>query len=304
MCFAWKKLAGKQELIRTFLQDKLPADFWNRMPLCVTSGNSKINAVDQLCKDFKVNHLCNCETQVDWQQVPKARWFHNSFGTGTETRSIVARNINEQMMCQNQFRGCAMMAMSTISSEVWNTGVDNTGVGRLCWMLLGSGAKKTRIVMAYQPSNSGWSARTMVKDQQSRYFWAQGNARFPRSIFFEHLVSHLVLWKQSGDDIIPLGNFYENVYSGRLARCLAMVSHNFVELCQKHTGKPIPPTHHSGSMPIDRIFTTSGIECVNAFLLPHYDGVGDHQCFIMDISSASMIGTSFPSIVRCAARKL
>ncbi len=97
--------------------------------LCVTSGNLKINAVNNLCKVFKVNYLCGCETQVDWRQVPKAHWFHNLFGAGTETCSIFAHNINEQMH-QNQFGGCAMMAMSTISSEVWNTGVDSTGLGK------------------------------------------------------------------------------------------------------------------------------------------------------------------------------
>jgi hypothetical protein len=83
-----------------------------------------------------------------------------------------------------------------------------------------------------------------------------------------------------------------------------MVDLNFVKLCQKHTGKPIPPIHCSGSAPIDGIFATSGIDCINAFVLPHYGGVGDHRCFIMDTSSDSMIGTSFPNIVRCAARKL
>ncbi len=75
----------------------------------------------------------------------------------------------------------------------------------------------------------------------------------------------------------------------------------FGELCRKHTGKPFPPTHCSGSVPIDGIFATSGIDCV---ILPHYGGIEDHCCFIIDISLDSMIGTSFPNIVRCATRKL
>ncbi len=99
--------------------------------LCMTSGNSKINAVINLCKDFKVDLLCGCKTQVDWRQVPNARQFHNLFGTGTETCSIVTHNINERM-CQNRFGGCAIMAMSTISSEVRNIGVDSTSLGRWC----------------------------------------------------------------------------------------------------------------------------------------------------------------------------
>ena len=134
--------------------------------LCVTSGNAKITALNNMCRKYRVDILCGCETQINWRQVPQSRKFHNLFGAGTETRSVVAHNINERMQ-PNQFGGCAMMAISTIAPEVIDTGVNVTGLGRWCWMLLGSGRKKTRIVMAYQPSNSGRSAGTTVKDQQA-----------------------------------------------------------------------------------------------------------------------------------------
>jgi hypothetical protein len=92
----------------------------------------------------------------------------------------------------NQYGGCTMMAMGTLSPEVFDSGVDLTGLGRWYWIHLGSRAKKTRIVMAYQPSNSGRSVGTTVKDQHSRYFWALGNARSPRTIFYKQLVSQLI----------------------------------------------------------------------------------------------------------------
>jgi hypothetical protein len=34
--------------------------------LCISSGNAKVNAVNNLCRDFKVDILCGCETQIDW----------------------------------------------------------------------------------------------------------------------------------------------------------------------------------------------------------------------------------------------
>ena len=77
-----------------------------------------------------------------------------------------------------------------------------------------------------------------------------------------------------------------------------------IEVCRHHTGVPIPPTFQRGSVPINGIFATQGIKCVNVFILPHLGGVGDHRCFILDLSSESVIGTSFPNIVRSAARKL
>ncbi len=59
-----------------------------------------------------------------------------------DTRSVVAHNINEQMK-RNQHGGCAMMAMGWFSAEVVEMGVDYYGLGRWCWMRVGSGGKKT-----------------------------------------------------------------------------------------------------------------------------------------------------------------
>ncbi len=271
--------------------------------LCVMSGNAKITAVNNMCREYSVDILCGCETQINWRQVPQSRKFHNLFGVGTETRSVVANNINERMQ-PNQYGGCAMMALKTISSKVINTGVDITGLGRWCWLLLGSGWKKTRIVMAYQPSNSGQSAGTTVKDQQARYFQALGDACSPRTIFFEQLVSQLAIWKTSDNGIILLGDFNEHIYSGCLAKKITADDLNFKEMCHHHTGLHLPPTFRTGSIPIDWIFATSGIQCVNVTLLPHLGGVGDNRCFIIDFSSKSVIGTDFPNIVRAASRKL
>jgi hypothetical protein len=118
------------------------------------------------------------------------------------------------------------------------------------------------------------------------------------------LVTQLIQWKAIDNDIILLSNFNKNVYTGQIARRLAKDNLNFTEVCQKHTGWPIPPTFRTGSVPIDGIFATAGIECINTFILPHYGGVGNHRCFILDLSSDSLIGTLFPNIVQCAARKL
>ncbi len=159
------------------------------------------------------------------------------------------------------------MAMNLISTEVQNTRVDSTGLGRLCWIHLESGQCKTRIVMAYQPSNSSRSsAGATVKDQQSQYFCARGDARSPRTIFFEQLITQQLLWKSIDNDIVLLGNFNKNVYTGCFAARLSADYFNFVELCRKHTSILTPPTHRRGRAPIDGIFPTPGITCVNAFI--------------------------------------
>jgi hypothetical protein len=197
------------------------------------------------------------------------------------------------------------MAVGTLAPEVADSGVDSTGLGRWCWIRVGSGLKKTQIVMAYQPCKSGnTTTRNTANDQHSQYFQALGDACSPRMIFYEDLVAQLLVWKLVDNNIALMGDFNENVYTGRLARCLSQVDVNLTELCWRPTSILIPATFRTGSSPIDGIFATPGIECVNTFILPHLAGVGDHRCFIIDLSSSSVIGSSFPNIVRCAAWKL
>jgi hypothetical protein len=102
---------------------------------------------------FRTDILAGCETQADWRQATDEQQFRNIIGVGMDTRSVVAHNINERMQ-RNQHGGCAMMAMGRFSAEVGETGVNHYSLGRWCWMRVGSGDKKTRIVMAYQPSGS------------------------------------------------------------------------------------------------------------------------------------------------------
>ncbi len=40
--------------------------------LCISLGNAKITAINNLCQDFKVDLHCGCKTQTNWQQVPQA----------------------------------------------------------------------------------------------------------------------------------------------------------------------------------------------------------------------------------------
>ncbi len=108
----------------------------------------------------------------------------------------------------------------------------------------------------------------------------------------------MALWKPSDNDIILLGDFNKHVYNGQLAQRITDSDLNFKEMGLHHTGTRLPPTFRTGSIPIDGIFATSGIDYVNVTLLPHFGGVGDHRCFIIDFSSESVIGTDFENIVQ------
>jgi hypothetical protein len=85
--------------------------------------------------------LCGCKMQIDWRMVPQDQRFHNLFGAGSETRSVIAHNTNERMR-PNQNNGCAMMAMGTFFPKVVDSGVDFTGLGRWCWISIARGLRR------------------------------------------------------------------------------------------------------------------------------------------------------------------
>jgi hypothetical protein len=148
------------------------------------------------------------------------------------------------------------------------------------------------------------SAGTTVREQNKWYFEAWDNLQPARTIFYEQLIAQLIVWKHSDLDIILLGDFNENVYTGKIAKRLALPDLVLSEQCLQCTGMHVPPTFRGSTVPIDVLFATAGIECVNAYILPHKGGVGNHQCFILNFMSSSVIGTKFSNIVRCSARKL
>jgi hypothetical protein len=193
---------------------------------------TKINSLNKLCRKYNTDVLAGCKTQADWRQATDEQQFRNLIGVGMENISVVAYNVNKRMQW-NQHGGCAMMAIGWFSSEVSETGVDPYKLGRWCWMKVGSGDKATWIVMVYQLSGSKSSASmgTTVWEQQEQYFEAWGNLRPARTIFFEQLIAQLVIWKQTDSNIILLGDFNENLYSGRIAKRLSLPDLLLTEQC-------------------------------------------------------------------------
>jgi hypothetical protein len=148
--------------------------------LGVFTNGTKINALKKICREFKADVLAGCETQADWCQATEEQQFKNILGVGMDRRSIVAHNINKQMQ-RNQHGGCAMMAMGCFSAKVVETGVDPYSLGRWCWMKFGSGEKKKRIVMIYQPSGTSItnSAGTTVREQHDNILRLEETSGLP-----------------------------------------------------------------------------------------------------------------------------
>jgi len=275
---------------------------WNS--LGVFTGNDKIDKIDGLVKHYQVDTLAGCEVQCDWRQAERERKFQHLFAFGQRKKCVVGHNTTEKNV-RDQRGGTAMATFGRMSACVIDSGADYTGLGRWCWQLVGKGGKQTRIVVAYQPCEKNANSKGFTTcEQQERYFEPRGDFRSPRTIFYEQLVTQLLLWKASGDEIILCGDFNENVYDSRIGRRLAQPDLYMKEQCLLKTGERLPNTFITGTRPIDGVFATSGIEILYAGLLPKYGGVGDHRAFILDFTTASVLGTSFPRVLPHQGRKL
>jgi hypothetical protein len=100
-----------------------------------------------------------------------------------------------------------------------------------------------------------------------------------------------------GEDIILIGNFNKNVYTGPLAAFLAKDELHLSKMCYRTTGEVPPPTHTCGRIPIDTVFGTVGLSCTTAALQPGQVGVGDHRVFLADIAFETILGDVFQQVI-------
>ena len=123
-------------------------------------------------------------------------------------------------------------------------------------------------------------------------------------MFYEQLVSQLILWKSAGEEIILCGDFNENVYNSSIGRRLAQPDLLMKEQCLLKTGERLLNTFIAGTRPIDGVFATLGIKVMDAGLLPKYGGISNHRAFIFDFTTTSVLGMLFPRVLPHQGRKL
>ncbi len=76
------------------------------------------------------------------------------------------------------------------------------------------------------------------------------------------------------------------------------------EVVGEFTGRQLGATFFRGSEPINAIWATSNLEVAHACIMPVGYGVGDHCLFVVDFSTASIISTCPPKIIRPALCRL
>jgi hypothetical protein len=139
--------------------------------------------------------------------------------------------------------------------------------------------------------------RGMVAAQHEWYFWKKGYFNKPREVFSSQLITQLMVWSATSEEVILFIDVNENVYMGPLAKALQGNGLWMEEMTLRLTGKEAAHSHCTGKMAIVGTYATLGIICTNSYLSPHGVGVGDHRFQLNDFDAHTVLGTDYPKTV-------
>ena len=205
-----------------------------------------------------------------------------------------------------------MTAVGTVSGYVDGRGSDK--LGRWSWMYFRSGDTKVRILTAYRPKKPSQIRRRGVDvgaggtvwEQQVRYYRSKDcDDLNPISHYDRDLMRLLTDWRSSGDEVILCIDANTHMNEGRFSKMLGSRPVSMTELFYRQYGKPGPPSHRDGSIPISGIFVSPGIDVTSVFVSGHNSLTqGDHRLWLVDIDMRSMLGDYAPIPKRMAGRIL
>ena len=127
----------------------------------------------------------------------------------------------------------------------------------------------------------------------------------PREWFRKDLLRQIKQWQAAGKGLVLCLDANENIYRAELGwQLMDLHGLGMMEVVGEFTGKQLGAPFFRGSEPINAIWATSDLEVAHPCVMPVGYGVGDHCLFVVDFSTASMISTCPPKIVRPALRRL
>jgi hypothetical protein len=186
-------------------------------------------------------------------------------------------------------------------------GKDVTGLGR--WVVItlcGMGGFVMRVVCGYNPCGNALPHSGTVYQQHQRFLITRQHSMVcPRVKFREDLLALLTTWQEQGDQIIVCLDANEDIYKKSLGKALTSEAGLAMkEVVGSYTGKKLGPTYFRGSKPIGGIWATSDVTIASACVMPVGFGIGDHRLFVVDVLTASLVGSEPICIVRPHARRL
>jgi hypothetical protein len=211
-------------------------------------------------------------------------------------------------MKKTQYGGTAQISRHAAALRQIGQGTDPEGLGRWFWQLYrGKNNSLLRVITAYRPNfKDSIQFQTVYIQQRTRFLELGQLDCEPRQAILDDLATAINEWKQNGEHIVLMMDANEDVRAGNIKAFLEETDMRDVVLSMHGTNAP--NTHIGGSKPIDGIFATQAIECVQAGYTAFSDGVQgkrpDHRCIWMDVRLQNIFRHRMPPIQKSAFRRV
>jgi hypothetical protein len=273
------------------------------------SKNEKLDKARQVINDLQANVVCYNEHRQNLKHKANRNGFHQMFNGGeTELRAIAAHNVNEDAG-KFQESGTAMLVFGDLIEQFdpEGSGRDDLGSGQWTFMkYTGGDGVATRVNCGYSPCSNKKKDSGTVYQQHRWHLINKLNAlTCPRERFCKDLLRQMKQWRAAGKRLVLCLDADENIYREKLGRQLTdLHGLGMKEVVGEFMVRRLGATFFRVSKPIDAIRATSDLEVAHACVMPVGYGVGDHRLFVVDFSTAFIVGMCPPKIIHPALRRL
>lgn len=270
-------------------------------------NNLSVHSLRQWLGEVEPDIFLGCEAQINWRQMPWDGKLRSWFRTGEQMRCICGYNTNESHLHnRRQYGGTFILALGQSSSQIIETGVDPSGLGRWCWVRFSSqGASAVKILVVYRPVRQSREHTLSVYMQHSRHFEQQGDHTCPRRAFLRDLETEIHKGLALGDRMIIAGDFNDNVARGHLPDFFRNLGFRDAILPNQPQHSPLPATMSRGTTPVDAVWLSPDIpNATAATWLSFQLSPGDHRAAIVDFHAEAILSDPVVKVFRPGGRRL
>jgi hypothetical protein len=158
------------------------------------------------------------EINVNWLLVKQSDKLEYRFKEWFENTAVITANnktIKDQMkLKRHKWGGTALGARCKLVHNIGKRGVDETGLGRWCWMqFVGKNNKSTRIISDYDPHKP--KGPESVGSQHRRYYNYVRRDASPVDAFWPDLSRLIRKWTEAGESVDLLEDWNADVRGGK-----------------------------------------------------------------------------------------
>jgi hypothetical protein len=266
------------------------------------SDNEKVEKAKEIHDELEVNIAAYCEHWLNMRDRHNINGFNQLFKGGEAVvQSVVAHNIHKNIG-RVQEGGTSLLLFGALTEQLAHdqSGKDKTSLGQWSVMTLKGEGFQTRVVCGYNPCYNKNPNSSTSYQQHRRYFITKKSyLTCPRTKFREDLVAQLTKWREEGDRLIVCLDANEHIYKKSIGKALTDIdSLAMREVVGDFTRQLFGPTYFRGY----GVWATSDILVCNVAIMPAGYGVRDHRLFVIDFSTAGMIGISHQKVARPTSR--